>query len=51
MMPRQRRGESIPSLHLTFASRLRRLSPAGELKLQGLPFSASAFDLSVSFVA
>jgi hypothetical protein len=39
-------GASTPSLesgkslciplHLTFASRLRRLSPAGELKLQGL---------------
>lgn len=33
------RAWSNPSLHLTFASL--RLSPAGELKLQGLPLLSS----------
>jgi hypothetical protein len=34
---------SNPSLHLTFASPLRGLAPAGELKLQGLPHLSSKY--------
>jgi hypothetical protein len=45
------RARSNPSLHPTAASWLRHLSSAGELQLQGLPFLASGFDLSVSFVS
>jgi hypothetical protein len=35
--PASNLGLPNPSLHLTFASRLRGLPQAGELKLQGLP--------------